>query len=115
MSSEQPLSELARSLMEADSMPSSPYVEKMHKHHEKDCHGWWAFVFYFLVFAVAFYFLYFALRPHFVLKQCGSHSDSRSFDEDRELDNGRLLGAAIVSALVLIFVLWLFFWAVYGF
>ena len=109
MSDSAPLSVLAQSLMEADSMPET---QRASAHH--DCGmGWLSFVFYFLVFGLVFYFLYFALRPSFVLKQhC---HDSRSFSDEfgDEIDNGRLLAAAVISSLILIFVLWLLMWAMY--
>lgn len=118
-----PLSMLAMSLMEADEAPEAVgrtsdfraqddllyRHEHHHKHHDHEGQGWLSFVFYFLVLALIFYFLYFALRPSFVLKN-DDCSDSRSFSEDRfqEIDNGKLLGAAILSALVLIFIMWVF-------
>ena len=120
MNSDVPLSQLAQSMMQADasprhmdmSMESEHAHHSHHSHHEHHYSGWVGFVFYFLVLAVLFYFLYFALRPYFVLKQddCyDSHSRTRSYGDDKdEIDNGRLLAAAVVSALVLIFVFWVF-------
>ena len=116
MSNDAPLSMLAMSLMEADEAPATPQLRtSLHVHedvhvHEEGKHGWLSFIFFFLVIALVFYFVYFALRPSFVLKK-DDCSDSRSFSDDhhQEIDNGRLLGAAIVSALVLIFVFWLFY------
>jgi hypothetical protein len=113
------LSQLAKSLMDEDMSPDvspraspkmSPYAHG-HAQEQSCASGWWAFIFYFLVFALVFYFLYFALRPSFVLNQChDSHSSHGSEEHDEEINNGKLLGAAIVSALILIFVLWLFYW-----
>ena len=131
---DQPLSQLAMSLMENDDATPSPMAARsmprsvfaadqarldqsmpVHDHahdHSQGC-GWgiWHFIFYFLVFALVFYFLFFALRPSFVLEQC---NDSRSHESDehenREISNGRLLGSAIVAALLLLFVLWIFWW-----
>ena len=112
----QPLSMLAMSLMEADETPNAAsYMDHHHHHHhvaeEGGCRGWVAFLFYFLVLALIFYFLYFALRPSFVLNN-DDCSDSRSFSDDhfREINNGKLLWAAILSALALIFICWLFAW-----
>ena len=88
--SEQPLSQLAASLMEGDVTPSpSPRMEMKHDHHHQG-YGWWAFIFYFLVFALILYFVFFALRPSFVLD--GNHSGSFSSDDndDREINNGKL-------------------------
>ncbi len=81
-----------------------------HAHHHKSKMSGWHFLFYFLVLVLVFYFLYFALRPYFVLKQdCDSRSQSSSDEWDsRDISQHRLLVAAILSALVLIFVLWLF-------
>lgn len=133
-----PLSQLAQSLMEADASPRrmdrldhSDFLDRHmdrhldHKaeHHQADhgcAHSWVSFVFYFLVLALLFYFLYFALRPYFVLKQdkCDdSRSRTHSYSEHREdeIDNGRLLAAAVITALVLIFVFWLFAWAMGSF
>ena len=118
-----PLSQLAQSLMDGDSAYSMDHSAHAHSGHAAhahsghSAHGWWSFVFYFLLVAVIFYFLYFALRPSFVLKQ--DHCDdsySRSYSDEHyeEIDNGRLLASAVVSALLLIFVLWLFAWGFSG-
>ena len=115
-----PLSMLAASLMENEPSPSPARVRvdrevvaHHHHHHDHDHgnYGIWSFVFGFLLIALVFYFLYFALRPSFVLEQdCDSRSKSSDSDDrhdGREISNGRLLGAAVLSALILIFVLWL--------
>lgn len=104
------LSELAKSLMDQDGVSPSPVRASAAAHKEEHCaHGWWAFLFYFLIISLILYFVFFCLRPSFVLKDCGSDSHSRSSEdfEDREIDNGKLLGSAIVGALILIFVFWL--------
>ena len=115
-----PLSMLAASLMENEPSPSPARVrverevvyEPAHKHHHHHGHegyGLWSAIFGFLLLALVFYFLYFALRPSFVLEQdCDSRSKSDSDDrhDGREISNGRLLGAAVLSALILLFVLW---------
>ena len=132
----QPLSALAASLMENDSVPaqlehrSEPSYAHSYAHGHSDAHsdshshahshahghGWLSFVFYFLVLALVFYFLYFALRPSFVLKN-NKCDDSRSYSDDQsdEIDNGRLLGSAIITALILIFVFWVLAWLVGSF
>ena len=121
-----PLSMLAASLMENEPSPSparvrvgrdpiyEPIAHAHHHHHDHHEQGFgaWSFVFGFLLLALVFYFLYFALRPSFVLEQdCDSRSKSSSDCDDRhdgrEISNGRLLGAAVLSALILIFVLWI--------
>jgi len=114
---DQPLSALAASLMETDSVPAQKAAYADSVDHSHGCgHGWWSFVFWFLVLAVFFYFVYFALKPDFVLKKdCHDSSDSRSYgsyshDDHKEIDNGRLLGAAIVTALLLIFLVWVLTW-----
>lgn len=112
---DQPLSALAASLMETDSVPLKQSAHADVAHHGHGCgHGWWSFVFWFLVLAVFFYFVYFALKPDFVLKKdCHDSSDSHSYGYghgDKEIDNGRLLGAAIVTALLLIFLFWVLSW-----
>jgi hypothetical protein len=88
-----------------------------HKHADENCGtGWWAFVFYFLVIAIILYFVFFALRPSFVLNgdDCSySYSKSSYGDDhydDREINNGKLLASAIIGALILIFVFWLFWY-----
>lgn len=114
VSSDQPLSALAASLMENDVSPSPARSQKHAYGHEEGCHGgWWKFVFYFLVIALILYFVFFALRPSFVLDDCHD-SRSRSSEDygEREINNGKLLGSAIVGALILIFIFWLFSWAV---
>lgn len=120
-----PLSQLAASLMDADASPdvrdhvrdhAREHVHHEHAEHsehaEHGCgHSWWSFVFYFLVLALVLYFVFFALRPSFVLKSCNdSHSRSASEDHDQEIDNGKLLGSAIVVALVIMFIFWLFYY-----
>ena len=113
VSSDQPLSALAASLMENDVSPSPSRMH--HSSHSEESHhgGWWKFVFYFLVIALILYFVFFALRPSFVLDDCHD-SRSRSSEDygEREINNGKLLGSAVVGALVLIFIFWLFSWAV---
>jgi hypothetical protein len=105
-----PLSQLAASLMDADDMPATHVHEHAHVHDEScSHHSLWAFVFYFLVIALVLYFVFFALRPSFVLKQCND-SHSRSDEHSDEIDNGRLLASAVVGALILIFIFWLFSW-----
>ena len=122
-SQDQPLSALAKSLMEGDMSPS-PMAASRHEHvhhhgqqSDATCgHGWWALVFYFLVIALVLYFVFFALRPSFVLEdKCHSYS-SQSSEEygEREINNGKLLGSALVGALLLILVLWLFSWLMNG-
>jgi hypothetical protein len=133
--SDAPLSMLAMSLMEADEAPEAvvradtfrnyeapmqDMHDHMHDHMHDDHHdhheggqSWLSFIFYFLVLVIIFYFLYFALRPSFVLRhdEC---SDSRSFSDDqhREINNNRLLWSAVISSLVLVFVMWIFWWVV---
>lgn len=134
--SDAPLSMLAMSLMEADEAPEvtaradtfrnyDASVHDLDHHHDLEHHhdhkhhdheggqSWLSFIFYFLVLVIIFYFLYFALRPSFVLKndEC---SDSRSFSDDqyREISNNKLLWSAVISSLVLVFVMWIFWWVV---
>lgn len=114
VSNDQPLSALAASLMENDVSPSPSRVQK-HQEYKSESHsgGWWKFLFYFLVVALILYFVFFALRPSFVLDDCHD-SRSRSSEDgfgDREINNGKLLGSAIVGALLIIFIFWLFSWA----
>jgi hypothetical protein len=125
-----PLSQLARSLLDESPSPSpvarpsvrvetfrdvqvTPRATHLH-HEEKHCHGysWWHAVLLFLLLAIIFYFLFFALRPWFVLNQC---DDSHSWSEEHghhegEINNGKLLGSAVLAALIVLFVLWIF-WA----
>ena len=110
VSNDQPLSALAASLMENDVSPSPM---RSQKHAHDSCHGgWWVFVFYFLVIALILYFVFFALRPSFVLdNNCDSRSASSEEFGEREINNGKLLGSAIVVALILIFIFWLFSYA----
>ena len=117
-SNEAPLSALAQSLMENDVSPSpSPSRLRMSREaqayggnhaHEHAGFGVWSFIFGFLVLALIFYFLFFALRPSFVLENSDcSRSKSSESDDWREISQGRLLGAAVLAALVLLLVLWL--------
>ena len=116
--SDQPLSALAASLMENDVSPS-PVRASHHAHSGESCsHGWWAFVFYFLVVALVLYFVFFALRPSFVLED-NKHSHSRGYSsedygDDREINNGKLLGSAVVGALIIIFVFWVLSYLAHG-
>lgn len=127
---DQPLSQLALSLMDDDTRaavtgrtPGDVVVDREvfthdHHHHAHGCatgYGWASFVFFFLIAAIVFFFLYWCLKPSFVLKNnCHSRSSSESSENwEHEIDNNKLLGAAIVSSLVLIFVLWLI-WLAYS-
>ena len=117
LSENAPLSALAASLMENDVSPSP--VRSSVAHTESHCHGgWWAFVFYFLVIALVLYFTFFALRPSFVLNDSHSYSRSRGYSsdeqDDREINNGKLLGSAVVGALIIIFVFWVLSWLAQG-
>lgn len=128
--SDLPLSALARSLLDESPSPSpvatrpavrvetfrdvqvTPAAQHVHEH--KHCHGysWWHAVLLFLLLAIVFYFLFFALRPWFVLNQC---DDSHSWSEENnhhegEINNGKLLGSAVLAALIVLFVLWVL-WA----
>ena len=110
-----PLSALAASLMENDISPSPIRASR---HADAHCgHGWWAFVFYFLVIALVLYFVFFALRPSFVLED-NKHSYSRGYSsdehDDREINNGKLLGSAVVGALIIIFVFWVLWYLASG-
>jgi len=116
---DQPLSALAASLMENDVSPSPARASAAHA--GASCgHGWWAFVFYFLVIALVLYFTFFALRPSFVLednKHSYSHSrgySSEDYHDEREINNGKLLGSAIVGALIIIFVFWVLWYLASG-
>ena len=113
---DQPLSALAARLMENDVSPSPMHAK--HAHSAEGCHtSWWSLIFYFLVVALVLYFVFFALRPSFVLDDShSSYSRGYSSDEqdDREINNGKLLGSAIVGALILMFVFWLFKWLLNG-
>jgi hypothetical protein len=117
--SNQPLSQLALSLMDEDTAAPlmreerSLHMSRSYEAEEHSCsHGWWSFILLFLLIAIVVYFLYFALRPSFVLKK-NCHSDSRSGDDWEEIDNGRLLGAAVLTALVLIFLVWILHYLVH--
>ena len=112
--SDQPLSQLALSLMDADTQQQitgrhAADVAHVHDHSSQSCnHGWWSFLFFFLIAAIVFYFLYFALAPSFVLKNnCHSRSSESGDFRDREIDQNKLLGAALLSSLGLLLVLWL--------
>jgi len=137
MSDNQPLSQLAASLMEADVSPSpSPAKFQMksdlyarpspvnadlhdhmhdhihdHKHHNKEEHcgyGWWSFIFYFLVFALVLYFVFFALRPSFVLNgEDCSDSFSNSYGKDDREINN---GKLLCSAIVGSLIIIFVFW-----
>jgi hypothetical protein len=87
-----------------------------HDHAHGHGHGWWSLVFYFLVFSLVLYFAFFALRPSFVLEDSHHSYSSHSSEEygEREINNGKLLGSAIVGGLILVFVLWLFWWLANG-
>ena len=98
-----PISNLARSLMESDTTAQAPVTTHTHK-HDCDGYGWWALVFWWVVIALIVYFTLFALRPDFVLEK----DDFGQACDD--IDQGRLLGSAIVISLIIIFVLALFAW-----
>lgn len=97
--SQKPISSLAKEVMDND----------MHKHHNaaEECnnYGWWFFLFWFLVIGIIVWFVLFALKPDFVQEK------DRHDNPTGEVDQGKVLGSAIVISLVLIFVVWLFAWA----
>ena len=96
--SQTPISSLAKEYMEKD----------MHQHlkHAGECvgYGWWFYLFWFLVVGIIVWFLLFALKPDFVQKT-NKHDDPTG-----EVDQGKVLGTAIVVALVITFLIWVFQW-----
>lgn len=102
--SSQPISSLAASMLDADN--SAGNMDTYHHQHDSDsCGGsWWGFFFWWIIIALVLYFVLFALKPDFVLKK-DDYGDC--YDE---IDQGKLLGSAIVISLIIIFVLWLFAW-----
>lgn len=59
--------------------------------------GWFGgLVLWFIVFSVLFWLIYYSLKPAFVLKR-----------DSTEVDTAKVLLAAVVSALVLVIIVWL--------
>ena len=96
-----PISKLAASMLEADG--ASDDMAGMH-HHCHDGHWFWGILFYWLIVALVLYFTLFALRPDFVLKK-NDYGDCLD-----EIDQGKLLGSAIVISLIIIVVLAVLSW-----
>ena len=112
MSQGQPLSSLAPEYSMTPPRTPSPACEKpcmkeIHHCEKKDvCHhnngvmyGWgWlgALLLWFIVFIVLFWLIYYSLKPSFVL-QTGSN----------QVDTAKVLLAAVISALILIIIIWL--------
>lgn len=101
--SNQPISELARSLMGEEAPSAAPAMLDNHK-HTCEGYGLWTLFFWWVVIALIAYFTLFALKPDFVLEK-------DDYDEvTGEIDQGRLLGSAIVISLIIVFALWLLAW-----
>ena len=91
--SQKPISSLAKECMEKDD----------HMYGEENAgQGWWFFLFWFLVIGVIVWFLLFALKPDFVL------NEDDHCRKNGEVDQGRVLGCAIVISLIIIFLVWIF-------
>lgn len=100
--SSQPISSLAASMLEADNTAASMDT---YQHHHESCGGsWWGFFFWWIIVALVLYFVLFALKPDFVLKK-DHHGDY--YDE---IDQGKLLGSAIVISVIILVALWLLAW-----
>lgn len=97
--SQKPISSLAKECME----------EKVHHHHH-DHHehgyssGWWFYLFWFLIVGIIVWFLLFSLKPDFVQK-----TDSEG-EETGEVDQGKVLLWAVIIALIVVFLVWVFRW-----
>ena len=101
--SSQPISSLAKSMLEADTTTNLDTYH--HEHEHESCGGsWWGFFFWWIILALVLYFVLFALKPDFVLKK-DHHGDCYN-----EIDQGRLLGYAIVLSLIIIVALWVLSW-----
>lgn len=76
--------------------------------NEECGNGWWFFLFWFLIVGIIVWFLLFALKPDFV----------QFTDEDDnvtgEVDQGKVLLWAVIIALVVIFLVWVFQWGFRG-
>lgn len=98
--SSQPLSSLAKSMLDAEAPAAT------HAHHDHHCHGsWWSILFTWLVAAIVVYFVLFALKPDFVLKDDDYHHSSCD-----EIDQGKLLGSAVLISIVIIVLIWVLVW-----
>jgi len=108
-----------RYVMNGDAANYAKHDAKHDAHYgQTACQGWsfWHFLFVMLVLVLIFYFLYFALRPYFVLEQncCDDNSSEEHSNDNKQCSQGRLLGAAIISAVILLIVMWMF-WAAYAY
>ena len=97
--SQKPISSLAKEYMEKDM-----YHHAADEHCDDNGYGWWFFLFWFLIIGIIVWFLLFALKPDFVQKKdCDGYPTG-------EVDQGRVLGTAIVVALIIILVVWILQW-----
>ena len=99
--SQKPISCLAEECMKGDH-------HDHHDHRHEYGNGWWFYLFWFLIVGIIVWFLLFALKPDFVLK---TDEDDH---ETGEIDQGKVLLWAVIIALIVVFLVWIFQWGFQG-
>lgn len=105
MSQNRSISSLAKDV--ANTNGDELVSEKM-SNDEQCGNGWWFFLFWFLIVGLIVWFLLFALKPDFV--QFTDEDDNVT----NEVDQGKVLLWAVIIALVIIFLVWVFQWGFRG-
>jgi hypothetical protein len=90
---------------------------------EASCYGqWMQYLFWFVIITIIAWFLIFSLKPNWVLKKNCGHKNNSDCDSSRsddnschdgcnEVDQWKVLIAAVIIGLIGIFIIWLFQWA----
>ena len=106
MSQNRSISSLAKDVANANG--DELVTEKGWEENEQCGNGWWFFLFWFLIVGIIVWFLLFALKPDFV-----QHTDEDD-NATGEVDQGKVLLWAVIIALAIIFLMWIFQWGFRG-
>lgn len=82
---------------------ADPCAPKKHV-YSNGCGNWVGYLFWFVIIAIIVWFLLFSLKPDFVQKK------DENGNPTGEVDHGRVLLSAIIIALIICFIIWIFQW-----